>query len=587
MNNKQIENIYTPDTPDGVCINDDLREKLLSGDGDSSSQDDNEDFFTLIENKNNQENHEITIVKFDFNKAMEIIGDFNFYQIYSAIFLGIIWLSIPSVPIMIPFYRMIPDYTCLNSTNNTFHKCSVEEYCDISNNRILNPNFKIKNWETDFQISCKNSIYYGLLASTYFLGILFGFIFVSNCSNKYGRKKVLVFFLYFYLIISLMMNFYSNIFTLFIYLFFIGIIYSGTTMCAFILIFESTSKNYKAILSTIISMSFGLGALINILLFYYIRNWKILLGISSIVCLILILASYKIQESPEYLFNKKKYNLLREVFENIARMNNKEIELRKYLGINQLKEEENNNENFYNKKDMEENIKYSKNISEPKLSQELKLKKISETEKNLDALTIITLSKYRFKLLLMAFNWFTMTLTFYGINFSLNNFGMNVFVTGLVVYSSEVIAQFISMFLIMKIGDKNSIIASYIFSAISLIILQILNSPSIFGLLDIRTAQSHNTTNFYIYSMLKIFLIFSAKFGISSISNVNYIYTGRIFNTESRMGAMSFCKIISRLGAVSSTLLIEISDYSMVIFGSFCIITAFLINVYGNKLEKI
>lgn len=361
---------------------------------------------------------------------------------------------------------------------------------------------------------------------------------------------------------------------IFIYLFLIGIIYSGTTMCAFILIFESTSKQYKAILTTIISMSFGIGALFNIFLFWLIGNWRVLLAISSILCLFLICTSYKIQESPEFWYYKKNYILLKDVLEKIAKMNNREKEFREYIEINQSIEEKNINEFFYDEKDMQKIIiESNENFIESK-------------NENIDALAICFISKYKFKILIMAINWFSMTLTFYGINFSLNNFGMNVFLTGLIVYSSEIIAQFLSMFLIIKIGDKKSIITSYLFSALSLIILQLINSKSFFGSININTFQSP-TNYFSVFSLLKILLIFSAKFGISSINNLNYIYTGRIFDTDSRMGAMSFCKIVSRLGAVSSTLLIEITDYSMVIFGFFCILSAFLINVYGKKLEKI
>jgi MFS family permease len=464
---------------------------------------------------------------FNLKKAIEIC-ETGKYQIKALVYLGIIWFTIPTIPIMLPFWRSYPSYN-----RNTTNKTPNFDYCkEYTSNPV---NSKIRNLETDFKLNCIDNSYYGYLASTYLLGVLIGFLFISNMANIYGRKAVMSISLQVYIIVLIIMILNSRIEVLFFLLLVIGIIYSGASMCAYVLIYESIKNEDRTLFTTLISMSYSIGALINIIVFYFLQNWLYIICLNLFVTSLLFLCTDIIAESPEFLYSENKHKQLNEVLLKIANDNGVLDKCEHYLKI----------------------YPHTDRISENK------------KENTFGVWELLKYQEIRLKIAILCFNWFVMTLTFYGMNFNLDRFYLSPYITGNIVYISEALAQFISMFLIEKFGDKFTIFLNYSVTGLSLIILNFI---------------THKSSDF---DYLKIILIFLAKFGVSAITNVNYIYTARLFSTKLRISSMSLCKIISRLGGIISTILFELSSYSLLIMGLMCISIPLLINLYDDTLEQI
>lgn len=266
--------------------------------------------------------------EFILNDAIKAAGDYGKYHKINLLFLCLVWIMIPSIPIMLPYFRMLPNYQCAD--NNSLRLCTKQEICDSSVPKI-NAEDKLKTWATDFNINCEKHFYFGLLGASYFLGILCGNIFIANFTDSYGRKPVLISYLFIYIAISIITVLTRKFFFLFVVLFCIGIIYSGTSLCIFVLNFESSSIERKSTFSTILSMSYGIGAIFHILIFLYFRNWIITVSISCISLIMVILYSFQLQESPEFLYVNGRTDEMIQVLRFIANVNNNSKLLENYI----------------------------------------------------------------------------------------------------------------------------------------------------------------------------------------------------------------------------------------------------------------
>jgi OCT family organic cation transporter-like MFS transporter 4/5 len=462
--------------------------------------------------------------EFNLNEAIISAGDYGYYQFLNIIFLSLVWIVVPSIPMMLPYFRMMPNFIC-EGNDNILMTCTIQQICDDTIKKI-NSDSPLKTWVTDFNLYCERSFYFGIMGSSYFFGILFGNLFIAKFTDFYGRRPVLILYLALYLLISILTIFAWTYYIFIIVSFMVGIIYSGTTLCAFVLNFESSSQEKKKLFSTLLSMSYGIGAIIHIIIFFYFKNWVVTMTITSIVTMVILIFTFHLQESPEFLFMKKRYNKMIKVLEYIAECNGKNKELKEYLDSTNM-------------------------IS-------LKAKSKENNEKIYGIFDIIFLTEQTLTLLVMALNWFIMTMTFYGINFNVSSFGTNPYATGIIVYLSEIIAQIITLFFIEKYGFKSTLCGGYMLSSFMLI------------LVNFTKKKNHDP----IYNLIFIFL---AKFGISGVNISNYIFTADMFPTLIRVAAMSFCSLMSRFGGISGTILIELTNSSMIIFGISCFFIAILL----------
>lgn len=533
---------------------------------------DDEDYLDHLDTNNSKREYLLRKEIFDFNikefnldEAIISAGDFNKYQIFNILYLSLVWILIPAIPIMLPYFRMIPEYYTIKNefiqSIDQRNSSLIDELRIATLTEICNTNIpkikadKLITWAYDFDLMCDKNYYFGIMGSLYFIGILFGNIFISHFTDKYGRKKVIIFLLLSFLVTTILTLIAWNYYVLFVVIFIIGIIYAGTSMCTFILNFESSSRDKKKAFSVILSTSYGLGAIFHILVFYYFQNWKMSIFICSMLTVISIYLVSTIHESPEYLYEKKKYNKLKHVLISISKTNNKEAALLKYLSSSNL--------NNLIKEKKQKRLEKNSDQSEEQLELDTSTLSDKLLNKAYGILEILNLKEQRFVIFLMSLNWFFMTMIFYGLNLNISFFKADPYVTGVLIYLSESIAQLTSLYFMEKFGYKYTLIGAYIISSIAFIIIDLIDF-----------------SNHY---FLGLILIFTSKFGISAVVSTNYTFTADLFDMKIRVASMSFCSVMSRLGGVSGTLIIEVTKYAMLTFGSLCFLSSFII----LKVEKV
>jgi MFS family permease len=471
---------------------------------------------------------------FDLNLAIQAAGDYNLYQYLNLIFLSLVWIIVPSISIMLPFFRMMPQRMCQDNVNGVLSTrvCTLEEICDDKIVKIDSDD-PLKTWASDFSLYCDSSAYFSSITMIYIIGIIVGNLFISKFTDTFGRKPVLKFHLILYLCTSIFTLFAWNYFVLYIVTFIVGILYAGTTMCAFIINFESSSSERKVQLSTFLSMSLGLGAIAHIVIFYYFKKWYVTVFITSIITIILLCFTYHLQESPEFLYMKHRTKELLAVLRYIARQNGRTQELEAYLDQTDFLFSRTDSYVRYNSYGIVDIFTF-----------------------DLDA---------KLNLLVVSFGWFVMTLTFYGIDFNVGMFGINPYLTGIIVYASEAVSQFLGLLFIRKFGFTYTLCLCYSLSSVCLILLNIYFDTKLYN--------------------LNIWLLILAKFGISALVSTNYIYTADMFDVEIRVASMAFCSLASRLGSIVGSALAGEKN-NMLIQGLLCMANAALVFTVHKKVKN-
>ena len=255
--------------------------------------------------------------------------------------------------------------------------------------------------------------------------------------------------------------------------------------------------------------------------------------LSAILSLVLFLFLQRVKESPYFLLVSKQYLKLMTVLNYISHVNNNDKEFNSYLSKVNLKKFETG-----------------------EAVHSVKVYGINE---------VIKIQSIWFSLSVMCFNWFVMSMVYYGINFNILKFGGNPYLMGIIIYTSESLSQYISIFLIDYLGHKKTILFAYFICCINLLLFDYLDE--------------------YIY--YKYILLFIAKFEISTVNSVNYIYTSGLYPTQIRIGSLSICSIFSRFGGILTTILIEIISWSMTLFGVLCCVSGVLLISLENSTEDI
>jgi OCT family organic cation transporter-like MFS transporter 4/5 len=484
-------------------------------------------------NDNDTKEKLLEVKNFDLNKAIQEAGDYNLYQYLNLFFLSLVWIIVPSISIMLPFFRMMPTRMCQDNVNGVLSTrvCTLEEICDDKIIKIDSDD-PLKTWASDFNLYCDKSMHLNSISTMYLIGILVGNLFISKFTDTFGRKPVLKFYLILYLCTSILTVMAWNYTILYIVTFTVGILYSGTTMCAFIINYESSNSERKVQLSTFLSASLGIGAIAHIVIFYYFKRWYVTVLITSVITVILLCFTYHLQESPEFLYMKHRYKELIQVLRYIAKQNGRNELLENYLEQTEF---------LYSRTDV-----YVRNNSYGII----------------DIFTFDADSKIR--LLVISFNWFVMTLTFYGIDFNVGMFGINPYITGIIVYASETVSQFVGLLLIRNFGFTYTLSTCYSISSICLILLNIY----------MNTQQQ----------ILNISLLILAKFGISALVSTNYIYTADMFDVEIRVASIAFCSLSSRLGSLIGAS-ISREKNNMLIQGLLCLANAVLVFSIKKKYK--
>ena len=421
-----------------------------------------------------------------------------------------------------------PLFLCRDNSSQDFAKCNFQEekFCSKDKNSsfeyIKDKSNSLDNWSYEFDLYCSNKSYIVLIGSGFFIGAIFGCVFITPLPDKYGRKIVLKVFLSISCILHFLILISFNPLLLSIICIisgFVSAIYGNFSLY----VAEYIPKEISAMSMSVIDAIYPFMGFIEALYFMTINNWRLLFLFTTILH---VFASFFVlkylPESPKWLYSKGKINESLEAIKNIAEINGKRKEVEAFLNLNKINFINNNNDE---KEENGENNNNSYNI-------------------------ISILIKYpsqRFVIFILSLTFFCASFCFYGIILSLENMKGNFFQNSIFSFFGEMTSELLSGYLSGKIGRT--------------IILKCGGIIGALGFLGNRLCP---------YS-LKSTLLLIAMMGYSSTFNVLYIYSPEIIPSSIRStvcGALYFCGMVApTFVPFFKTFIPRIFEYLFIVFG--------------------
>ena len=422
-----------------------------------------------------------------------------------------------------------PQFLCRDIPSQNFSKCDFQEdkFCSedktTSFEYIKDKSNSLDNWSYNFDLYCSNKKYIVLIGSGFFIGAIFGCIFITPLPDKYGRKIVMKIFLTISCILHFLILISFNPFLLSVLCIisgFVSAIYGNFSLY----VAEYIPKEISAMTMSFIDAIYPFMGFIEALYFMSINNWRLLFLFTTILHVFATFFVLKyLPESPKWLYSKGKINESLDAIKYIAEINGKSKEVETFLNLNKYNVFINNNE------DKEDNKEDGNNNSYNILS------------------ILIKYPSQRLVIFILSLTFFCASFCFYGIILSLENMKGDFFQNSIFSFFGEMTAELLSGYLSGKFGRT--------------IILKIGGIVGALGFLGNQLCP---------YG-LKPFLLLIAMMGYSSTFNVLYIYSPEIIPSSIRStvcGALYFCGMVApTFVPFFKTFIPDIFEYFFLIFG--------------------
>ena len=485
------------------------------------------------------------------DKINSIIGIGKFHKL---LIFSLISCSFLTCIISLSFSYMTkqPQFLCKENTEENFTKCNFDEekFCNKKKyplfEYIKDKSNSLDNWSYSFDLYCSNKRYIVFIGSGFFIGAIFGCIFITPLPDKYGRKIVLQICLSISCILHFLILTSFNPFLLSLVCIISGF-FSAIYGTFSLYVAEYIPKENSAMAMSFIDAIYPCMGFLEGLYFLFINNWRVLFLFTTILH---IFATYFIlkylPESPKWLYSKGKTNEFLEIMKYIADFDGKSKDIETFLILNNNELKYNNHNNKEEENSEKESIQSNYNI-------------IS---------IIINFPSQRLVIFILSFTLFCASFCFYGIILSLENMKGNFYQNSLLSFFGEMVAELLSGYLAGIYGRT--------------IILKLGGIIGVLGFLG-------NKLSLY---KLKPFFLLISMMGYSSTFNVLYIYTPEIIPSKIRStvcGAIYFCGMVApSFVPFLKTFFVNTFENLFIIFGlSYSIACIYLKETLGKENNDI
>jgi len=544
---------------------------------------------------------------FTVDEALALAGNNKLYQKRTAFFLSLQWLVLAFIIQGQSFLFLPPRFLCPDS-NNVFFECPETTACRVEP-PVIDHESTTKTITSEFHLYCAKGYYKSLTQMLFFTGSNVAILFFSFISDLKGRKSTLIFTYTLGAISLLIARFSINWYMLMFFLVFAGIGINPYTSLSFVLLNEIAGNEFRQMASISLLATYGFGQLLFILLAYEFPDWRILLLYCIAIPLALQIATFLwISESPKFLLSKKEFKKAKDVILKIAKVNKKkmpaftfkeqkdyEIEIKQNLlekvkeiatddNMKQLREPNTSDFNDISVENPDEDLKkYHSTFNEiiknhvdhndlylfhkfPLFRQQFQRQK--------KFYTVFDLLKYKSQLthtLIFSLVYFSIYLTYYGLIFSLESIGGNVYISALVQTTAELIA-YLCINCVIRFLKRRLALALCLFaqSLACLLTLEFLNVNQI------------------------LILAIISRFFVAMALSIMSVYTAEVYPTTVRSLGIGLTSFFGKFGCAFAPLLGTIFQYTLMlhpmvsygIVGTFAGIAAlFMKETLGLPLE--
>lgn len=431
----------------------------------------------------------------------------------------------------------------LNCPNFT----KTEKRCDKSQ-LVFDTSVVTSSVMSEYGLTCDDHYLRTIVGSTYMLGMLSGSLFFGVISDRFGRMTSLMGAVLSVSVSALLSAVVPTAAGFGFFRFITGMGGMGCFMVTFVLAVEYVGFKYTMLIGVMIEIPFALGEILFGIEAILIRDWYTLQLVAYLPLILLLGLWVIIPESPRWLIATGHYEEAIIVVNKIAKGNDRSIPP-ELLNLALVDDEEN--------------------------SQELQqVNEVTPTFRDLfqpSSMAIRTLN--------MFYQWFAVTLCYYGLTFASTSLGGDPHTNYLLGVAIE-IPGYIFCILVMECWGRRPILS----------FCQAIAGAScvISGMLFDEIEENKSLIP------VQIFFSIVGKFMASASFAIVYVYTAELYPTIIRNTAVGSCSCIARIGAILAIVLQLLSSYylpaPMLIMGIVSLVAGILALFFpetvGSKLPE-
>ncbi|XP_014369438.2 organic cation transporter protein-like [Papilio machaon] len=437
-----------------------------------------------------------------------LIGNFGKYHLWLTFIILVNKFGVGLHQMAIIFLAPPTQFTCQDKS----------ECCD---NPIYNTTLFKRTIITEWNLICKDSWLKDFTQTVFQFGVLIGSLIFGAASDRYGRRKTLIFAVVMESLTGIIASFLPDFWSFTIIRMFLGISVGGIMVIGFVLLMEYVGIMYRDALSALFHVPFTMGHIALALFGYYIRDYTHLQLAISVVNMVLLFYICFLPESPRWLLAINKSSKAIALMERVAKFNN--------LPTDEI----------------------------PTMTELYQMEHKSARMKRGSILDLFRTPNMRRNILIMAFLWLVCSYCFYGVAHYISHLTGDIYTNVIASGSVALCSCFISIPLIRFLRRKTLVIASELASSICLILIAFVPEGTI-----------------------SIVLGCTGVFFTFMVFIVVYLYCSEMFPTVVRNAAIGICSMMARVGSMIAPFIAGLRPFGIwcapVAFGIFPLISAVL-----------
>lgn len=436
----------------------------------------------------------------------------------------------------------------LNSTkpflNNGTVKCKSYLY-----DKLTVRNSAVTEWD----LVCGRGYLAAVSDAVFMSGVLVGSIVFGQLSDKFGRKPIFITSLIVQMISGILAAIVPEFYFFVASRFLVGATTSGVFLVAYVIAMEMVGPTKRLFAGIFVMMFFSFGYMLTALFAYFISDWRSLQIAITLPSLWFLTYYWIIPESTRWLLSKNKkgqaiVNIQKAAVFN--RVNLPEDTIDELLSQHCTKQQNTTNTNI---------------SSNPQQDDK---KEVNGTGKA-SVIDLLRYSNLRRKTLLIFFDWFVNSGTYYGLSWNTSKLGSNVLLNFVISGAVEIPAYTLLLLTLNRWG-RRTILCGCMLMAGSVLLLTII------------VPKDSN--------WLIILLAMVGKFAITASYGTVYIFSAEQFPTVVRNVGLGASSMIARIGGILAPFVNMLGDiwrpFPLIIFGTMVFIGGVLSLLLPETLNK-
>uniref|UniRef100_A0A6B2ELP9 Putative synaptic vesicle transporter svop n=1 Tax=Phlebotomus kandelakii TaxID=1109342 RepID=A0A6B2ELP9_9DIPT len=368
---------------------------------------------------------------------------------------------------------------------------------------------------TEWDMVCTKSWLTATSDSLFMVGVLLGSIIFGHMSDVWGRKPIFFASLVIQVVFGVLAGIAPEYVTYTISRIVVGATTSGVFLVAYVLAMEMVGPSWRLFAGTIMMMFFSLGYMLTAAFAYLFPGWRALQIALTLPGILFLCYWWFIPESARWLLSKRRKSEAIGVIQKAAAVN-------KITVPNEVLD----------------------NLIEP------------EKKEDMDKPTPSVLDLFRYpnlrkKSLLIFFDWFVNSGTYYGLSWNTNNLGGNDLLNFVISGAVEIPAYCFLLLTLNRWGRKSILCGCMLMAGTML-------------LLTIAVPDSHG--------WLIVVLAMLGKLAITASYGTIYIFSAEQFPTVIRNVGLGAASMVARVGGILAPYVNLLGDtwkpFPLIIFGA-------------------